>query len=149
MATPRSQIGSHHCILAPFALHHPTPSLWWPPLWPAPTSLFYTPQRSELVWSLALPHWLISLSTMFSRCVHVATSGDVVSLLTAERRSVVRMPSVEGHFARPHVSATISWFVPRGPGNPVGGEQSLQRTVPGPVDLRKNKVRPGLVSWGC
>ena len=42
---------------------------------------FYAPHMSEIIWFLAFSDWLISLSIIVSRSIHVVASGRISSIL--------------------------------------------------------------------
>ena len=42
---------------------------------------FYIPHMSEIIWFWAFSVWLISLSMIFSRAIHVVTNGSISSFL--------------------------------------------------------------------
>ena len=75
---------------------------------------FYIPHESEIIWFLAFSNWLISLSIIFSRSIHVVADGSVSSFLTAEEFSIVCVHRlffiqslIKGHFCCLHVLATV------------------------------------------
>ena len=53
-------------------------------LWSVSELQFYIPQVSKITWFLAFSNWLISLSIIFLRVIHVITNGGISSLPMAE-----------------------------------------------------------------
>ena len=44
---------------------------------------------SEIIWDLSFYDWLISLSIMFSRCIHAVTNGKILFFFTAKWYSIM------------------------------------------------------------
>ena len=88
--TTQSQILVHRHIFGPmFPLLPRFPSLWWPPHCCVCGFQFYIPQMSEIIWFLALSDWLISLTIIFSRSIHIVANGSISSFLMTEECPIV------------------------------------------------------------